>query len=207
MSTVSTPLMDVVSDWDGKRLSVMLPDGRVLAEDPEPTGPSGVVDYWGREAHVTPHDGVVSQALADHVARDVVLARAVRGDIVYGAPVTILGSASLHDLATRMGEQQLVDQSERFRSTFLVETGRPGEEDDWVGHEVRLGDAVVKVVGRVGRCGVINFNPTTAGVEGSVLKQLATYRPSNERGEPYFAVLAEVVRPGAVPAVGSVGWK
>lgn len=203
VSTVSMPLVAVVAHWDGRTLGVELPDGRAVWEEPAPSGPARVVDYWQRPVRVVPHHGAVSRALAEEVGDDVVLCRAGRGDIVYGAPVTLVGTATLDDLAERMGEPRLALESERFRSTFLVETSRPGEEDGWLCREVRLGGATVRVTGRVGRCGIPNLAPTTGLRDLPVLKQLAQYRPLSAAREPLLAVEAEVVVPGTVPAAGA----
>lgn len=198
MRTVAMPLLQVVAHWDGRVLGVDLPDRRTVREEPVPTGPAVEVDYWRRRVEVVPHHGAVGRALAEVVDADVVLCRARRGDIVYGAAVTLVGTATLDDLADRTGEPRLAAESERFRSTFLVETSYPGEEDVWVGHEVRLGEALVRLTGRVGRCGIPDLAPTTGVRDLSVLRQLAAYRPTSAAGEPLLAVEGEVVTPGTV---------
>jgi len=198
LRTSSHPLLDVESEWDGRTLSLVLPDGREVAEEPVPTGEPLLVDYWGRRVSVVPHHGAVGEVLARRVGRQAILCRAARGDIVYGASVTLLGSASLADLAARADAPRVLAESERFRATFLVDTSRPGEEDEWLGSVVGLGDAEVRVTGRVGRCAVPNRHPATGAADLSLLKLLATYRPANDAGEPCFGVEAEVVTPAVV---------
>ncbi|KQZ70466.1 MOSC domain-containing protein [Nocardioides sp. Root151] len=198
LRTINEPLLATTVEAEGDHVGVTLGDGRsasgrlVIADEPV------AVDYWGRRILVTPYDGEPAGLLAEQVGRPVRLARAGRGDVVFGAPVSLLGTASVRDLATRMGRPDLVDQSERFRSTMLVETDEPWVEDSWVGHDVRVGETVVHVTGRIGRCGVPNRHPVTALADAPVLKALAGYRPANDAGEPYLAVDAVVVTPGVV---------
>ncbi|WP_162602290.1 MOSC domain-containing protein [Nocardioides daejeonensis] len=199
LSTVSTPLQMITTMGSSSgSLAVTLPGGRQVVERPEATGDPFVADYWGRSITATPHHGRVGEALAELVGRHALLCRVPRGAIVYGAPVSLLGSASLDDLAARMRTPQLREESERFRSTFLVETSRPAEEDTWLGRTIALDGAIVEVVGLIGRCGVPNQAPLTGKADLSVLKALAGYRPANARGEPIFGVEARVVRAGVV---------
>jgi uncharacterized protein YcbX len=50
------------------------------------------------------------------------------------------------------------------------------EEDTWAGRRLRLGSAVVQVVGPVPRCVVTNENPETGAVDFSTLKAIVRYR-------------------------------
>jgi GntR family transcriptional regulator/MocR family aminotransferase len=49
----------------------------------------------------------------------------------------------------------------RFRANFYIDGDRPWEEFDWIGSDIRLGDAVFRVDRRNGRCGATNVNPVT----------------------------------------------
>ena len=81
---------------------------------------------------------------------------------------------------------------------FLVDTGDSTShvEDSWVGRELRVGQATVRVRGVVPRCGVVNLDPVTGQNDASVLAELAGYRLS--RGEINFGVDAVVTAPGRV---------
>jgi uncharacterized protein len=115
--------------------------------------------------------------------------------VVYGASVTLLTTVSMRLLARRMGRE--VD-SERFRSTFLVDTGESTShvEDSWVGRELRIGEATVGVRGVVPRCAVVDLDPVTGQNDAAVLRELAGYRLS--RGEITFGVDAVVTAAGLV---------
>ena len=181
-----------------RRCASTLPAG-VVDGIPAPTGEVLVADYWGREAKLELLDGPWSDALSAHLGYDVRLARATRaGEVVYGGSVTLVTTSSMARLGQWLG---LAAAPERFRSTFLVDTGdlAPHGEDGWVGREVALGEAVVRVRGTVPRCAVVDLNPRTGVRDVPVLKALAGYRLSG--GEVHFGVDAEVVVPGRV-AVG-----
>lgn len=196
--TVAHPLMDVTVETDDDVVRVTLPDGQVVDGPVAPTGPPREVDYWGRPARVTPYDGEPARLLARQCARPAYLARAERGEIVYGAPVSLVGTASLQELAGRMGRREPADQPERFRSTLVIETEQPWVEDTWVGQELLVGDAVIRVHAPIGRCGVPNQHPLSGAADTPILKALAGFRPRSAAGEPFLAVDADVVRPGHV---------
>ncbi len=198
LRTAAHPLLAATVSDEGNTVIVTLPDGRHASEDVSRPGASHVVDYWGRAAEVSSYDGGVGELLSSSVGRPVQLARASRGHVVYGAPVSLIGTASVDDLAHRMGLPDATGLAERFRSTFVVETEEPWVEDGWLGRELSIGTAVIRVHSPIGRCGVVNLNPTTGRRDAGVLKALASFRPTNAAREPLAAVDAEVVRPGVV---------
>ncbi len=205
LRTSSNPLLGVTVRAHPGGLCVTTTDGRTASAGPGDAGEARTVDYWGRPASVTLHPGPVGTLLSEVLGRRVELALTSRGAVVYGAPVSVIGTASLADLARRMGRAEIAEQSARFRSTFVVDTDEPWIEDTWVGHEVELGDAVVRMAAPIGRCGVVNLDPGTGRRDGSVLKELANFRPANGQGEPFAAVDAVVVAPGTV-SVGAPVW-
>lgn len=190
-------LLTVRASWDGETLELELPSGETAAGVPSPTGEQVTSDYWGRSVTHELTDGPHSALLSDHLGKPVRLAASPRGGVVYGAPVSILTTASLRDLAERTGRTDLLATAARFRMTTVVDTDEPYVEDAWAGHELRVGAAVIAVQGAVPRCGVIDLDPATGDKDGSLLKALAGYRPSTG-GEPWFGVDAVVVRPGLV---------
>ena len=87
----------------------------------------------------------------------------------------------------------------RFRMLFGVEGIGPHEEDEWIGRNVRVGEAVVAVAGNTGRCIVTSRHPETGVRNLPTLDVLAEYRHDVEATEPLpFGVWAEVVEPGRV---------
>ena len=49
----------------------------------------------------------------------------------------------------------------RFRANIYIDGAAPWEEFDWVGNDIRLGEAVFRVDRRNGRCGATNVDPAT----------------------------------------------
>jgi uncharacterized protein len=196
LRTVDNPaLVRACARWEAGVLSVDMP-GRTIEGVPSPNGERLEVDYWGRTASVQGCTGPWAEAYSEYLGYDVVLARSVTaGEVVYGAPVTVLTTASMHLLSQRLGREV---ESERFRSTFLVDTGDcPAHvEDGWVGRELRVGEATVRVRGVVPRCAVVDLDPVTGRGDASVLAELAGYRLS--QAEISFGVDAVVTAPGRV---------
>ncbi|GAA1934476.1 MOSC domain-containing protein [Nocardioides hwasunensis] len=195
LRTVQHPsLLAVLASADGDELTLTLPSGETVAAPPIVSAESVTCDYWGRPVELALTGGPHAALLSDHLARDVRLAAAPRGGVVFGSPVTVIGTASLRELAERVGEP--VD-SARFRANLVVETEEPWVEDSWTSTEVRVGTAVLRVGGQVPRCAVVDHHPETGVRDLRLLKALVASRPTNRAGEPMLGVYADVVQPGA----------
>jgi len=82
----------------------------------------------------------------------------------------------------------------RFRPNIVVtlDSGAPFEEDDWVGSDVRIGAAVVRIDRRDSRCVIVNVDPAS-GLPGShLLKVIGSARRARA------GVYATTVLPGLV---------
>lgn len=191
-------LIGVEARWDGDVLDVELPSGDSASGPATPSGEQLVCDYWGREATFELTHGPHSVLLSDLLGRPVRLAAAPRGAAVYAAPVSLVSTASLHDLEERTGRDDLLATASRFRMTLVVDAGdEPYVEDQWLGTKVELGEAVLAVDAPIGRCAIIDLDPGTGQKDGSLLKTLAGYRPGAP-GSPWLGVDATVVTPGTV---------
>lgn len=194
LRTVENPtLVSVVARWDSGTLSVDL-QGTTLEGPPTPSGDLVKVDYWGRETLLEVIEGPWAAAFSEQVGYDVTLGRVVHaGDVVYGAAVTLVTSSSLRLLSERVGRDVA---AARFRSTFLVDTGDadPHVEDSWIGRELVVGEARLRVRGKVPRCAVVDRDPETGARDAPVLQTLAGYRRSE--GEIDFGVDAVVTAAG-----------
>ena len=187
--------MQAAARWEGGVLSVEL-NGDTLVGVPSPAGEMLKVDYWGRTAAVQGCSGQWAEAYSEHLGFDVVLCRSVTaGEVVYGASVTVVTTASMRLLTERLGREV---ESERFRSTFLIDTGDdpPHVEDSWVGRELRVGEATVRIRRVVPRCAVVDLDPVTGRKGTPVLQVLSGYRQS--QGEVNFGVDAVVTDAGRV---------
>lgn len=195
LRTVEHPtLLQARASWDGTVLSVDLPSGTVAGR-PAPTGEVRAVDYWGRAVEVELVDGPWAAAWSAHVGREVVLARSAPGEVVYGASVTLVATASLARLSEGLGVP--IDAA-RFRATFELDGGASavGAEEGWVGRRLQLGTAEVEVRGLVARCAVVDLHPGSGVRDLRVLEALTARSWTGD--DVRFGVDADVVVPGHV---------
>lgn len=191
LRTVQHPsLMSVVARVDGPALELTVPAGSAVAV-PRSSGETITCDYWGRPVALSLADGPHAALVSAFLGRDVRLAAAPRGGVVFASSVTLIGTASLRELGDDV-------EAARFRATFVVETEEPWVEDTWPGAEMSVGSARLRIGGPVPRCAVIDHHPATGVRDARLLKGLSGTRPTNRAGEPMFGVYAEVVRPGVV---------
>ena len=196
LRTVQHPsLMGVVASVDDGSLTLTLPDGSSVHGVPEESGETVACDYWGRSVPLTLTEGPHASLVSRFLGTDGRLAAAPRGGVVFGDAVTVVGTASLDDLTERLGRPVA---AARFRATLVVETDEPYVEDTWLGTEVGVGDARLRVGVPVPRCAVVDHDPDTGDKDLRLLRALVGSRPTNAAGEPVLGVYATCVRPGVV---------
>ncbi|GAB3052025.1 MOSC domain-containing protein [Sediminivirga luteola] len=197
LRTVQHPaLLAVVVRWSGGQLEATVPGQPPISASPEPAGGQIEAEYWGRTLTLELVGGPFAAAFSRYLNRPVQLARALRGGVVYGDQVTLVGTASLHAVVAASGRSEAGDWR-RYRPTLVVRTEEPFEEECWAGRDLKLGNAVVHVGEPVPRCAVIDIDPETGGRGRSLLGTLSA-RPG--RREPVFGVYASVRVPGTVRA-------
>jgi GntR family transcriptional regulator / MocR family aminotransferase len=113
---------------------------------------------------------------------------------------------SLINLATvkSLGEQWGFEINPlRFRANFYIDGGRPWEEFEWIGSDLRMGGATFRVDRRNGRCGATNVNPDTGrrdlDIPGSLRaafghKDLGVYLVTREGGAVEAGDMVETPR-------------
>ncbi|MBR7672103.1 MOSC domain-containing protein [Streptomyces daliensis] len=129
--------------------------------------------------------------------------RLVRADADNGGvdlrPLTLLGDASVTELARRSGLDEV--DGRRFRMSLGFSGTEPHAEDTWEGRTLRIGAAVLQVEGPVKRCGAVNRNPGDGATGLRVLSLIKGYRGLGRsvlgRGV-LFGVYAHVLRPGRI---------
>jgi GntR family transcriptional regulator / MocR family aminotransferase len=118
--------------------------------------------------------------------------------------ISLINLATVRSLEQRWGVE--IDPL-RFRANIYIDGAKPWEEFDWVGSEIRIGDAVFAVDRKNGRCGATNVNPLTGrrdlDIPGSLRaafghKNLGVYLLVRDGGE--IAVGDSVFVPRVVPA-------
>lgn len=199
LRTVQHPrLLTVLARRSGEVLTVAVPGAEPLSAPVEPTGRTVTCDYWGRPAQLTVVRGPHAELLGSHLGLQVTLTAAPPAAVVFDGPtVTLVGTASLRDLAERTG-RDLLAEAARFRANLVVETDEPYVEETWLGREIRVGDATLRAGVPVPRCAVVDHSPVTGEKDVRLLKALAAYRPLNSAGEPAFGIYAQVTVAGRV---------
>jgi MOSC domain-containing protein len=194
-------LMLVRVSWDeeARRLALVFPDGERAEGVVEPGAPVEAVLY-GVSHPSRRVEGPWQEALSRYAGEPLTLLWSDDGAVDRGAgdgAVTLVSRASLERLRDETGSGTPVD-GRRFRMLFEIDGVRAHEEDEWIGSRVAVGDAVVSLIGDVGRCAVTTRDPDTGLSDLDTLGALARYRREG-RTEPLpFGVYGSVVVPGRV---------
>ncbi|MGZ8716508.1 MAG: MOSC domain-containing protein [Gaiellaceae bacterium] len=114
-----------------------------------------------------------------------------------GGDVSLVSLASLERLREEGGADCRVD-GRRFRMLLEIDGVGAHEEDEWVGTQVQVGDAVLVLNGDVGRCVVTTHDPDTGVTDFDTLGALARYRPEGRTERLPFGVYGAVAVPGRV---------
>ena len=202
------PLVAVVAEHDPGTgvLTLRFPGGDEVSGQVE-LGEPEEVRFSRLSLRACPVLGAFSAALSDHCGKPLRLFAMPpeRPGVDRGSSgaATLLSVASLERLREQADVNEPVDPR-RFRMTFGVEGLEPHEEDRWIGGEVSVGGALVRVMGNVGRCAATTRQPDTGVVDFKTLHHLKAYRYEVPTTEPLpFGVYASVLRPGRV-RVGDV---
>lgn len=200
-------LVQVVPEYDdeAQTLALRFPDGTVAASAVELGGPLGTI-FYGRPVPGRLVEGPFNEALSAFAGEPLRLVRSDEPgaaiDRGTGGAVSVVSVAALEEIARHAGREEPLDER-RFRMLLGIDGVPAHAEDGWLGREVRLGGAVVRIRGNVGRCLVTSQDPDT-GVRSDVdvLATLRAYRGDVDTTEPLpFGVVGRVVTPGPV-AVG-----
>ena len=183
-----------VGTADGPRLAVTSADGRTTEAGVQDAD-DGIraFDYWGRGARIRLQDTTLHDLFSEELGRDVVLARAERGDVVYADPVSVVTTGALRRLEEALRADGYAVPSPldaRFRATVTLDL----DDDPPTGTRLRLGDAVVEVTDPLERCAVVDLDPVTG--ERSDLRLMPHLRAAD--GRLLFGRGARVLRPGTV---------
>jgi MOSC domain-containing protein len=189
-----------VYDHDARTLELRFPGGARVA-GPVELGALLQTRFYSRPAQARELLGPFSAALAEHTEQPLRIVEGIdRGGIDRGrgGAVSIVSVASIDALA-RVAGAATVD-ARRFRMLAVVDgLQEPHEEDTWVGERVRIGDAVVRVRGHVGRCNITQRHPESGTEDLPTLDLLRGYRAGLDTTEPLaFGVYGEVLEPGRI---------
>ena len=188
-------------DEEANTLRLVFPDGDVVDGEVGVGEPVTTV-FYGRPVAGRLVSGPWSERLSEFAGTSLRLVQAERpgGGMDRGSSggASLVSIAALEALARAAGTEGPVD-GRRFRMLFGVEGVSAHEEDTWLGHPVRIGEAVVVPRGNVGRCAVTTQNPETGLRDLDTLGAIERYRGEVPTTEPLpFGVWGEVAEPGRV---------
>lgn len=183
-------------------LTLSFPGGDVVSGTVE-LGEQIETRFFSRPASGRIVLGAWSDALSEHVGRSLRLVESMGRlavDRGRAGAVTLISRASLAGLARVAGTDDV--DARRFRMLVEIDGVGAHEEDAWIGARVRVGAALVRFAGHVGRCPVTTRHPETGLADLPTLDLLRSYRGELDTTEPLaFGVFGEVLEGGAV-AVG-----
>ncbi len=162
-------------DAASERLTLLFPDGSAVAANAV-GGERESGDFWGRPVPGRVLERAMCEALSDYAGKQVRILRAAEDGVGTDSlhPVSLLGDGSLSELGGRLGDAQL--DPRRFRMLVELSGVEPHAEDDWEGSLLRLGEAVVRVGGPVGRCANTTYDPATGLRDHDTLRAIKAYR-------------------------------
>lgn len=159
-------------------LTLRAPDGTQIAENAlRPAGRESLAvflsTYLGEEARGMPR----LEHVAGHSFSD------VRAKVV-----SLINMASLHDLETKVGARR---HRRRFRANIWFSGVRAWAERDWVGQNIQVGRAVLKVTRHIPRCPATEVNPESAARDADPVAELQQHYGHRDLG-----LYAEVIDGG-----------
>jgi hypothetical protein len=195
-------LLRIQPAWDEetRQLTLTFPDGEVV---------DGVVEL-GDEVESNMYawhpltsrrvEGPWEAAISEYVGRPLDFLWADAGAVdrtPRGGTVSLVSRASLERLREEVGVADAID-GRRFRMLLEIDGVDAHEEDEWIGAEVRVGEATLELNGDIGRCVITSRDPDTGVPDLPTLATLASYRREG-RTEPLpFGVYGAVLVPGRV---------
>jgi uncharacterized protein len=195
------PIVRIRPEWDETTtiLTLTFPEG-VKVEGVVELGASVDAEMYG---HPHPSRRVIGpweDAISEFAGQRLTLLWAEQHAVdrgYRGGTVSLVSRGSLERLREEAGAEEPVD-GRRFRMLFEIDGVPSHEEDEWLGTQVRIGEATILLNGDVGRCVVTSHDPDLGVTTLDTLGTLAAYRREG-RNEPLpFGVYGSVVVPGRV---------
>ncbi len=189
-------------DHDASELTLTFAGGEVVT-GAVALGEQIDTTFYSRPVRARLVQGPWSAALSELVGQPLRLVEGVDRsglDRGRGGAVSLVSQASLEAFAQVAGIEDPC--ARRFRMLVQIDGVAAHEEDGWIGERVRIGEALVRLRGHVGRCAVTTRHPDSGEVDLATLDLLRSYRGDLDTTEPLaFGVYGEVLEGGSV-AVG-----
>ncbi len=207
--------VDAVYDQQSEWLVLRFPGGPEVG-GVWTRGVAVTTSFYGRPVAGHEVGGPWSAALSEFLGQPVRLVAVDRlGDAVDVHPVTIVSSSAIERLRTSKPGAERLDYR-RFRMLVEIDDAEAHVEDGWYGRCIRVGSAVVEVIGPVPRCVVVSQNPEDGMSDFDTLRAIRSYRGTrsgdlstptahlSDGGKIVFGVYGKVVKPGRIAAGDSV---
>jgi uncharacterized protein YcbX len=197
-SKIMGDLQTIVADAHDGLLRLTLPDGQTVEAAPEPGGEL-TARFFSEERAARIVEGPFADALTEYLGKPIRLAEPVAGGVDRGhiGGVTLISRGSLGALAEAAGVSDV--DARRFRMLVEIDGIPAHAEDQWVGGGAKIGEAVVRFHGHVGRCMITSRHPDTGVVDLPTLDVLGEYRRGLDATEPLpFGIYGEVLASGTV---------
>lgn len=193
------PLVRIVPDYDpsAEVLTLRFPDGEAVTAPAAGIGEPIEVPWSGRRQVLARSVPGFDEALSAFAGMPLRLVRAEPGSRPASAHVTILSRASVEALERGADLPDELDDR-RFRMLVTIDDVPAWAEDAWVGSEVAVGSAVVRVDETAGRCATTTRDPSTGLRDLDVLRLLADVRGVTERRSVDLGIYCSVVQGGRV---------
>jgi len=178
MKHAKAALLFSVFDPKAQRLTIRRPDGATIEANPLSVAGRAEIgafltDYLGEEARGTPQFHYVP----GHVFGD------------QRKPVVSLNNiASLKDYESKVGARR---HRRRFRANIWFSGAPAWEEREWIGRELQVGGAVLRIIKGTTRCPATEVNPVTGERDANPVAELRELYGHVELG-----VHAEVLQGG-----------
>lgn len=185
-------------DAQGETLALRFPDG-TTAEAKVELGEQVTTDVYRRSLHGRVVVGPFAEVLSTFAGEPLRLVQTDEPGTAVDrprGPVSLVSDESVEELARQAGRDQV--DAGRFRMLIGIRGVAPHEEDEWIGRNVRVGEAVVRPMEQVARCAITTKDPATGERDLDTLRVIKEYR--GVRGTKYldFGVYGVVVDPGLV---------
>lgn len=192
-------LQTILPDYDAgtRRLTLTFPDGSV-ADGTVEHGATVAARFYRRTDEVPELRGPWSEAVSAFIGAPLRLVATPNGvDRGREGAASVVSGASLRRLAEEAGSASV--DPRRFRMLIQIDGVAAHEEDLWVGRRVRVGEALLRIHGHVGRCLITSRDPETAATDLPTLDVLRAYRSVEGSTEPLpFGVYGAVLEGGTV---------
>ena len=166
------PVFELVARMDGQGARVRFPDG-VECVVGEPDADTRLAGHLGEPVRLCREDGIPHQDAGD---------------------VSVVGTATLRALGAHEGDGRPLDPR-HLRANLVVTTDEPFAEESWVGGEIEVGGAVLRVLEPIERCRMVGIAQVGLPERPGMLKAIADHHGL------MAGLYLSVVTPGAV-AVG-----